>query len=104
MAERRRSSVVEVKRANDGVLRVNDNAMRRMSLARENIATEVHDARGHTEREHAMSVRDSVKLYKKAIIFSLILSTAVVMEGKPAGYSPSKVSANVLMLQAMISA
>jgi SP family general alpha glucoside:H+ symporter-like MFS transporter len=81
MAESRRSSVTEVNRANDGVLRVNDQAIRRMSQARDTIGTEVQEARGATEREHNTSVRDSIKLYKKAIAFSLVLSTAVVMEG-----------------------
>ena len=81
MADRRRSSVVEVARSNDGVLRVNDNAVRKMSIANATIADEVADAREATEKEHQLSIRDACKLYPKAICFSLLFSTAVIMEG-----------------------
>ena len=34
-----------------------------------------------TRREHDLSVRDAIRLYPKAIGFSLIFSTAIIMEG-----------------------
>lgn len=39
------------------------------------------DARNATEREHSLSLRDAFKLYPKAIGFSLLFSTAIIMEG-----------------------
>lgn len=67
---RRRSSIVPVDRVDDGVLRVNDGAMRKLSQANATIGTEIKDARVAADVEHNMSVRDSLKLYKKGIAFS----------------------------------
>lgn len=78
---RRRSSVVEVNRDKDGVLRVNDDAMRRLSQIHDNVGKEISDAKAASSAEKSLSVRDSVRLYKKAICFSLIMSLAVIMEG-----------------------
>ena len=39
------------------------------------------NARNATEREHSLSLRDAFKLYPKAIGFSLLFSTAIIMEG-----------------------
>jgi hypothetical protein len=39
------------------------------------------DTKAATAAEHAMSVRDALRLYPKAIAFSMILSLALVMEG-----------------------
>ncbi|KAF3342886.1 hypothetical protein VD0002_g8191 [Verticillium dahliae] len=39
------------------------------------------DARNATSREHNLTLKDSFKLYPKAILFSLIFSTAIIMEG-----------------------
>lgn len=78
---RRRSSVVEVDRSKDGVLRVNDDAMRRMSQLHDSVGKQISDAKAASNAEKSLSVRDSVRLYKKAICFSLIMSLAVIMEG-----------------------
>lgn len=85
MSERRRSSVVEVQRKDDDVLRLNDDTVRKMSQSHAQMGTEINEARDATAREHNMSVRDSIRLYKKAIAFSLIMSLAVVMEGYVSG-------------------
>src|SRR4051812_43741523 len=79
--ERRRSSVVVVERPDDGVLRVDDEAIRRMSVSVPEIAALTEEAKNATSREHSMTIRDAVKLYPKAIMFSVAFSTAVVMEG-----------------------
>jgi len=79
--ERRRSSVVAVERPDDGVLRVDDEAIRRMSVSVPEIAALTEEAKNATSREHSMTIRDAVKLYPKAIMFSVAFSTAVVMEG-----------------------
>jgi SP family general alpha glucoside:H+ symporter-like MFS transporter len=39
------------------------------------------DAKAATAAEHAMSVRDALRLYPKAVAFSMTLSLALVMEG-----------------------
>ncbi|KAH7123103.1 general substrate transporter [Dactylonectria macrodidyma] len=39
------------------------------------------DAREATDLEHSLTIRDSIRLYPKAIGFSLLFSTAIIMEG-----------------------
>lgn len=73
--------MINIDHRNDGVVRVNDDAVRRLSRAHDNIGQEIADAKGASSAEKGMSVRNSVKLYKKAICFSLIMSLAVIMEG-----------------------
>ena len=77
----RRTSLVPADHQNDGVLRVNDDAVRRLSQAHDGSGQELSDAKGASSAEKEMSVRDSLRLYKKAICFSLIMSLPVVMEG-----------------------
>ena len=77
----RRTSLVNIDHRNDGVLRVKDDSVRRLSQAHNNIGQEIADAKQASNAEKSMSVRDSIKLYKKAICFSLIMSLAVIMEG-----------------------
>lgn len=78
---RRKSSVVQVENRDDGVLRVNDEHIRRMSVIDPNVASQNADAKAATDREHRMTVREAFRLYPKAIAFSLIFSTAIIMEG-----------------------
>lgn len=77
----RRTSLVPADHKNDGVLRVNDDAVRRLSELHDGIGLEFNEAKGASSAEKDMSVRDSLRLYKKGICFSLIMSLAVVMEG-----------------------
>lgn len=77
----RRTSLVNVDHRDDGILRSKDESVRRMSHAHEGIGQEIADAKLASNAEKAMSVRDSIRLYKKAIGFSLIMSLAVIMEG-----------------------
>jgi MFS transporter, SP family, general alpha glucoside:H+ symporter len=78
---RRRSSVVSISRNDDGIVRVTDNAVRRLSVTHADIGREQEDARAAFNAEQSMTVRQSIRLYKKAIIFSMAMSLAVVMEG-----------------------
>lgn len=78
---RRKSSVVSYSRGNDGVVRVPDESIRRLSAAHTNMGREQADARLAADAEKSMTVRQAVRLYKKAIMFSMIMSLAVVMEG-----------------------
>ena len=77
----RQSSVVSHQRVNDGTVRVNDDAMRRLSATRTGIAQQQEDARLATHAEKTMTVRQAIRLYKWAIIYSMAMSLAVVMEG-----------------------
>lgn len=81
MPERRRSSLVSVSHNNDGVLRASDDVVRRLSQAHDDIGKETLDARNATNAEKSLSVRQAVRLYKRAIGYSLVMSLAVVMEG-----------------------
>lgn len=42
------------------------------------LATVVHEA---TENEHELTIREALRQYKPAVIWSLIMSTTVIMEG-----------------------
>lgn len=77
----RRTSLVNVDHHDDGVLRVDDAAVRRLSQVHDNVGQELANAKEASNAEKNMSVRDSIRLYKKAICFSLIMSLAVIMEG-----------------------
>lgn len=79
--KRRRSPVVSYDRVEDGTVRVNDDAMRRLSVVRTNIGQQQEDARLATNAEKTMTVRQAIRLYKWAIIYSMAMSLAVVMEG-----------------------
>lgn len=81
MATTRKSSIVQVHRVNDGVTRVDDDTIRRLSASQPGIAHDFNEAKAATAGEHELTIRDAIKLYPKAIVFSLIFSTAVVMEG-----------------------
>jgi SP family general alpha glucoside:H+ symporter-like MFS transporter len=41
----------------------------------------IEHARNATEKEHKMTLKQGIKLYPKAIIWSLLISTCIVMEG-----------------------
>lgn len=38
-------------------------------------------AKNATDREHKLSLLGAIKLYPKAVVFSLVFSTAIIMEG-----------------------
>jgi MFS transporter, SP family, general alpha glucoside:H+ symporter len=80
---RRRSSVVAapIAAAETGQLNTRDETLRKMSVAVPNLAEVISDAKNATELERHMTFREGVKLYPKAILFSFVLSLAVVMEG-----------------------
>jgi SP family general alpha glucoside:H+ symporter-like MFS transporter len=81
MTDRRKSSIVQVESRGDDVLRVLDTNIRKMSVIEPGIAGQNDAARRAADREHDMTVKESLRLWPKAIIFSLIFSTAVIMEG-----------------------
>ena len=56
-------------------------AYRRMSVNNPNVAALKDEAQDATEAEHNLTIRDALKLYPKAVMFSVAFSTAVIMEG-----------------------
>ncbi|UNI22336.1 hypothetical protein JDV02_008232 [Purpureocillium takamizusanense] len=59
-----------------------DLAVRRVSVIRTAVdESTVHEAAAATEAEHSMGLLESLKLYKKACLWSIFLSTCIVMEG-----------------------
>lgn len=80
MADRRKSSVVEVAEDNS-TLHVDDDVMRKASVAVDNFAGLSAEAKDGTEHEHSMGLMQAIKLYPKAVGWSILLSTAIVMEG-----------------------
>jgi SP family general alpha glucoside:H+ symporter-like MFS transporter len=41
----------------------------------------IHNAKSATEKEHKMTLMQGVRLYPKAIAWSVLISTCIVMEG-----------------------
>jgi SP family general alpha glucoside:H+ symporter-like MFS transporter len=66
---------------NDNVLRVEDSKIRRMSVANPEFAHLSHEAKGAAHTEKHMTFAQAIKLYPKACGWSILLSTAIVMEG-----------------------
>jgi SP family general alpha glucoside:H+ symporter-like MFS transporter len=59
-----------------------DDTARRVSVSNVNVDPSVaHEAAAATENEHNMGLLKSLKLYKKACLWSIFLSTCIVMEG-----------------------
>lgn len=51
------------------------------STGQENFSETIHDAQAATTKEHSMTLWEGLRLYPKAIGWSVLLSTAIVMEG-----------------------
>ena len=66
---------------NDNILRIDDNVMHNMSVANPEILAIALDAKDGTDKEKSMTLRQSFQLYRKAVAWSILFSTAIVMEG-----------------------
>lgn len=80
-SDRRRSSIVSVSPVADNVATLGDDVLRRMSMAIPNLEQVTAQAREATEMEHRMGFWETVRLYRKAIGYSALMSLAIVMEG-----------------------
>ncbi|KAF1992206.1 sugar transporter-like protein [Aulographum hederae CBS 113979] len=60
---------------------IDDDKMRSMSITNPNVSQLMADAAKGTEAEHQMTIWQSLKLYPAAVGWSVLLSTAIVMEG-----------------------
>ena len=66
-------------RVNDYVS--NDEFNRRLSFNNANFSSLAHDTKAATEAEHKMTFLEGVRLYPKAMAWSILLSLIIVMEG-----------------------
>jgi len=58
-----------------------DTVFRKMSVANPNMPSIMHEAKDATENEKSMSIIQAFRTYPKAVMFSMCLSTAIIMEG-----------------------
>lgn len=76
----RQNPVVLHHRVEDGTVRIKNDAIRCLSVTSTGVGQQ-QDARLATDAEKMMTVRQAIRLYKWAIIYSMAMSVAVVMEG-----------------------
>jgi SP family general alpha glucoside:H+ symporter-like MFS transporter len=81
MAHRKSSIAFAETEHHDNVLRVTDTTIRKMSVANPEILAITLEAKHGTDNEKSMTLRQSFPLYKKAMAWSILFSTAIVMEG-----------------------
>ena len=62
-------------------LQPTDTAIRKMSVVNADLPQLLNEANDATRTEKSMSILQAFKTYPKAVMFSVILSTAIVMEG-----------------------
>lgn len=58
-----------------------DNAAEKLAATDVKSTVLISDAKDATDREHAMTLREALRKYPKAIGWSVLLSLAVAMEG-----------------------
>jgi SP family general alpha glucoside:H+ symporter-like MFS transporter len=80
MAESRPYRIEEAP-ADPNVLTLTETTVRRASVANPEFANLNRDAKVGAEAEKHMSITQAFKLYPKAVAWSILLSTAIVMEG-----------------------
>lgn len=65
----------------DRVLQPSQAAIRKMSVVNNDLPALLSEAKEATHAEKSMTIMQAFKTYPKAVMFSMILSTAIVMEG-----------------------
>lgn len=66
---------------NGSIVHVNTNQARKMSAANPDIIDMTKDAAKATESEHNMTLIQGLRLYPKAVGWSILLSCTIIMEG-----------------------
>lgn len=79
--KKQKSLVISQDHVDDGAVRISDVAVPRLDVTHTSIRQQQEDARLATEAEKTMTVRQAIRLYKWAILYSMAMSLAVVMEG-----------------------
>lgn len=77
---RRGSAVVEVN-PDPSVVHVPDDIMRRTSAVNPDFGGLAADSKEATNYETTMAIGTAFKLYRKGVMWSLLMSTAIIMEG-----------------------
>lgn len=77
---RRGSHIEEIPRATNTIT-PGDAVIRKASIVNPDFGGLQADSKDATLAETTMTVRDAIKLYKKGIFWSVLLSTAIIMEG-----------------------
>ena len=77
----RRGSHIEVVPSDPNVLTLSDTTVRKASVANPEFAVLNNDARAGADAEKDRSIMQAIRLYPKAAAWSVLLSTAIVMEG-----------------------
>ena len=80
MAARRGSHIEEVP-SDPNVLTLSDTTVRKASVANPEFAALNNDAKAGADAEKNRSIMQSIRLYPKAAAWSILLSTAIIMEG-----------------------
>lgn len=75
------SSIVSHRQEDGGTSHVGPDAIRPLHTAHPNAEQEQAEAKAALDAEKHMTVRQAIRLYRKAILFSMAMSLAVVMEG-----------------------
>lgn len=76
-----RHSEVQAVAPDTNILHPEDSVVRKASIAIPHFASLSTEAQDATSKEHQMSLLQALKLYPKAVGWSILLSTAIVMEG-----------------------
>jgi SP family general alpha glucoside:H+ symporter-like MFS transporter len=76
-----RDSAIEKVPTDSNALHPADTVVRNASVAVENFAGLSAEAKNATTKEHSMSFMQAIRLYPKAVGWSMLLSMAIVMEG-----------------------
>jgi MFS transporter, SP family, general alpha glucoside:H+ symporter len=78
----RRESRRESRRVSDvNALKPTDTVFRKMSVVNPDMPNIINEAKDATDTEKSMSILQAFRTYSKAVMFSMILSTAIIMEG-----------------------
>ena len=77
----RRGSHIEEAARDSNVLTVSDSVIRRASVANPEFANLTDNAAGAAAHERGQTLFQAIRTYPKAVGWSILLSTALVMEG-----------------------
>jgi len=77
----RRGSRIDEVSIDDNALHTDDAIIKRAAATNEHFAEMSAEAQDATNKEHSMGFLQALKLYPKAVGWSILLSTAIVMEG-----------------------
>jgi SP family general alpha glucoside:H+ symporter-like MFS transporter len=75
------TTITTMSRRNSSVIAIDPEQARRLSMSVPDIKQVVHDASKATKSEQNMSLKQGLRLYPKAVAWSVLLSACIIMEG-----------------------